>query len=154
MSLCVECGLCCDGSMFADAVISEDEAGRLAGRVALSPARDHLLQPCIALGKGGCGVYADRPQTCRNYRCVVLGQLEEGRITLEDAREAIGELKARRARVAAAMGLADERAGLAEARRRKRAKTLGEPEEDVLRRFEQAVLIMQLPVPPASKSES
>lgn len=154
MSLCLECGLCCDGSMFADAVISAEEAERLAGRVAVAPSRDRLVQPCVALGKGGCGVYADRPHTCRVYRCVVLGQLEEGQLSLEEAREAIGELKARRARVAAAMGLEDERAALAEARRRHREKTLEEPAKDVLRRYEQAVLILQLPVEPSPKSKS
>ncbi len=153
MSLCLECGFCCDGSMFGDAALQEGEAERLGERVRVSAERDRLLQPCVALGPAGCGVYADRPHACRAYRCVVLGQLEEGQLSEEDARGALAELKARRNAVALVMGLADERAALAEARRLYRERLLEEPAREALRRFEQLVLVMQLPVTPRPKAE-
>ena len=68
--LCRACGLCCDGSLFGRADL---DAGEVEG------ARKHRLhvisrgtsfeQPCSALGDAGCGIYDERPRSCRRFSC-------------------------------------------------------------------------------------
>lgn len=102
MSLCLECGACCDGTMFPHAELSADEAARLGDRVEVNAGK--LVQPCRALSGCACTVYEARPTTCRAYRCLALQQLEAGETTLDEARQAIGELLARRDAVVALVG--------------------------------------------------
>lgn len=147
MSLCLECGLCCDGSMFEHAMVTEDAAARLLGRVRLTPERDRLLQPCQALRSDKCcAVYEERPGACRVYRCLALAQLEKGEATLEESREAVEELKARRARVAEALGMPqDPVAAVFEARSRQEAGTLDGPLAGAWERYQRLVILFQLP---------
>jgi len=106
MSLCLDCGLCCDGTLFSHA--SREGGGPRAA--ALPPAEGKpgaFRQPCAAFCATGCSIYEDRPTTCRTFDCTVLTAFQKGRITRDDALEAINELKSRRARVAAALGEPD-----------------------------------------------
>ena len=72
-TLCLSCGLCCDGSLFwavelgsVDAVPDGLEAG---GR---------LPQPCAFHTAGACGIYATRPGQCRAFVCGVLQTVQDG----------------------------------------------------------------------------
>ncbi len=56
-----------------------------------------LPHRCNALDERGCGVYADRPATCRDYACNLLEKLRAGEVTAEVAL----------AKVALMRGLAD-----------------------------------------------
>jgi uncharacterized protein len=93
-TLCARCGLCCDGSLFADAelagraetirlevlglAIEDDELNR-----ALLP------QPCGALRGTRCGVYANRPECCRTFECRLLQDVRVGLVSPEHAKERI-----------------------------------------------------------------
>ncbi|MGD0259941.1 MAG: YkgJ family cysteine cluster protein [Verrucomicrobiota bacterium] len=84
--LCPACGLCCNGVIFANIALRPgDDAARLrslglpvcAPRSKLRP--PHLAQPCAAFDGRGCRVYADRPQYCREFECVLLKSVQAGR---------------------------------------------------------------------------
>ena len=144
MSLCLSCGLCCDGTMFHAAPITEEEAARLEGRVRLSAARTNLLQGCSALEGCSCRVYEDRPATCRVFKCLMLASLEEGIIDEAEAREGIGEVMKRRAEVARLMGLEDPRRALELAREEAAAGTASVELTNALQRLKQMTLLLML----------
>ncbi len=144
MSLCLTCGLCCDGTLFQVVPVTPAEAARLEGRVTLSDDRSKLLQGCRALDGCACGVYADRPTTCRVFKCLVLAQLDEGKLSEADAHAAIEDVLGRRARVAALLGEADVRTAMERAREQVSAGAASDELTGALRRLAQAVLFMQL----------
>src|SRR5438128_1586741 len=70
-TLCTQCGLCCDGSLFADVELAggnETSALEVLG-LNVEDAEDDihglLLQPCGALKEKRCSIYAHRPNCCR-----------------------------------------------------------------------------------------
>jgi uncharacterized protein len=84
--LCSACGLCCNGVVFANVALQSGEnAERLRSlglpvvtpHSALRP--PHLNQPCAAFDGCRCRVYADRPQYCRQFECVLLKSVKAGR---------------------------------------------------------------------------
>lgn len=86
--LCLSCGLCCNGVIFADVQLQPgDSATRLRELgVALREPRSpgarpvKILQPCPAFD-GKCRVYADRPRYCREFDCALLKSLAAGKVT-------------------------------------------------------------------------
>lgn len=144
MSLCLECGACCDGTMFPHADVSFEEAARLGDRIEVREGK--LLQPCRALSGRACGVYEVRPAVCRAYRCLALQQLDAGEVTLEEARETIGELLARRDAVVALVGGPPGDA-LRTARAQVAAGTASPELKHAVERLKRAVLLLQLSLP-------
>lgn len=152
MSLCLSCGLCCDGTMFENVELGPGEAERLEGRVSLSADRKLLRQGCRALEGCKCGVYEDRPQKCREFSCVILSSLEAGNITEEEAREGVAEARSRRDAVAKLMGDDDPRRALAAARKLAAEGAASDELQTALRRLKQLTLLMLLPVQEKKKS--
>ncbi len=96
--LCTRCGLCCDGTLFADVELSgQAEATRL--ELMGLEIEDHdaaagvLSQPCAALQGTRCGIYAHRPMCCRTFECQLLQDAQDGSITVERATEHIADAK-------------------------------------------------------------
>jgi len=102
-TLCTRCGLCCDGSLFADVELGQAEARRL--EIMGLEVEDHesgaglLSQPCAALQGRRCGIYAHRPQCCRTFECQLLQDAQRGAVTVEAAKELIAEALKRIQRV-------------------------------------------------------
>ncbi|MBL8909080.1 MAG: YkgJ family cysteine cluster protein [Archangium sp.] len=145
MSLCLSCGLCCDGTMFTLVRLDEGEADRLEGRVKLTEDRVHLQQPCVALKSDRCcAVYEDRPKICRAYRCLALSGLESGRMTATEAQELIDEVLERRRALARVLQLDDVHAAVALARKQEGAGSAREDVAEALSRLRRALLILQL----------
>lgn len=103
-TLCTRCGLCCDGTLFADVeLVGEAEAKRLEIMgldVEENGAGAGLLsQPCAALKGRRCGIYAHRPQCCRTFECQLLQDVDLGAVTVEHGLALIAEALARIQRV-------------------------------------------------------
>ena len=84
--LCLSCGLCCNGVIFADVKLQPgDDAERLRslGLPVSLPRSTHntprLTQPCAALDGCRCRVYSDRPKYCREFECALFKNAEAGR---------------------------------------------------------------------------
>ncbi|MEM7744050.1 MAG: YkgJ family cysteine cluster protein [Pseudomonadota bacterium] len=85
--LCINCGMCCDGSLFwavpidaeDPAPVTRDEDGR-------------LRQPCACFD-GVCTIYAQRPGACRTFDCRVLQIVKAGHKDAKWARAQIAAMK-------------------------------------------------------------
>ncbi len=104
-TLCIRCGLCCDGSLFADVELANgDEASALEvmGLEIEDADEDDgglLVQPCGALQEKRCSIYPHRPDCCRTFACRLLQEVEGGAVGVERAREKIAEALKRVERV-------------------------------------------------------
>ena len=116
-TLCTQCGLCCDGSLFADVELSgRDEASALEvlGLEVEDADEEHrglLLQPCRALKGTRCSVYPRRPECCRTFECRLLQEVRHGVVAVDQAKEKIADALQRIARVRLlvdALGRSDE----------------------------------------------
>ena len=121
-TLCTSCGLCCDGSLFA-----EVELGSRAEVSALEilglDVEDHgasgglLSQPCAALAGSRCTIYAHRPGCCRTFECRLLQDARRGSVSVVEARALIADALEQIRRVKellAKLGEADARLPLVE----------------------------------------
>ena len=103
-TLCTRCGLCCDGSLFADVEVSgRAEATRLEamGMEVEDGDREGALlsQPCVALQGKRCAVYEHRPRCCRTFECRLLQDVGRGVVDVERAKAQIAEALKRIERV-------------------------------------------------------
>lgn len=95
-SICVGCGLCCDGTLHAVATVqAHDEAAVKAAGLEISGKVGERVfrQPCPRFSCGSCSVYERRPRVCRTYRCALLINVEAGSISRSVAREKIAIAK-------------------------------------------------------------
>ena len=111
-SICVGCGLCCDGTVLSHlAVADESDLGwplRLLGVELIVQADPPVFAlPCPAVRDGACTVYENhRPSACGRYSCDLLRAVDDGRVSIDDARAVIGDTIRTRDRVRA--GMADQ----------------------------------------------
>jgi Fe-S-cluster containining protein len=103
--LCLECGLCCNGVIFADVHIqTRAEATRLRG-LGMSLLRSEststdrgkgcsskapradwkFAQPCSALRGCHCKIYPERPKYCRQFECILFKSVQAGRLEIPAA---------------------------------------------------------------------
>jgi uncharacterized protein len=94
-SLCLSCGLCCDGTLFSDVRLKPtDNIAALTAKglqISVEAGSRALKQPCPAHKSCVCTVYADRPSTCRAYQCVLLKRIERNEISRDAALGVIRE---------------------------------------------------------------
>ncbi len=108
--LCTRCGLCCDGSLFADVELaSRDDAAALEVmglEIEDADAGDGglLLQPCRALRAKLCSIYPYRPDCCRTFECRLLQEVKRGDASVDRAWEKIAEARQRIDRVRELIG--------------------------------------------------
>ncbi len=100
--LCVSCGMCCDGTLFSQALLKAgepDEARRLGMQVftiGSGPPEtvvgydDAFRLPCHLHDRGWCTIYDDtaRPHVCGAFQCVLLKRLVAGEVDLDRSLEA------------------------------------------------------------------
>jgi Fe-S-cluster containining protein len=105
-NLCLTCGLCCDGVIFADVQLQpRDNAMRLesfgfplTGRIGKQNCRK-FPQPCVAFDGCRCRIYPDRPTYCRDFECLLLKKVQASRLSFDAARRIIDRARKRADRV-------------------------------------------------------
>jgi Fe-S-cluster containining protein len=115
--LCTRCGLCCDGSFFADVELAGSTEAAGLEVMGLEIEEDDadgalLVQPCAALRGKRCGIYAHRPECCLTFECRLLQDARRGAVSVEQAAVQIAETLKRVGRVrelAAELGQCDVR---------------------------------------------
>jgi hypothetical protein len=95
-SLCLECGLCCNGVIFANVQLQPgDNAARLKslGLAISNPTSktgaQKFNQPCTAFDGCRCEIYSDRPKYCRQFECLLLKSVKAGDTSLPEASKVI-----------------------------------------------------------------
>ncbi len=111
--LCLACGMCCNGGIFADVQLQVgDELRRLRSLgLRLAPATDapantksgapavapvqpmKFCQPCAAFDGSRCRIYGYRPRHCREFECLLLKRFQEGRTSAPAALRNIRKAK-------------------------------------------------------------
>jgi uncharacterized protein len=94
--LCTQCGLCCDGSLFADVELANDREAlklEILGLEIDDTDRPVLVQPCAALKNKRCSLYQFRPKCCRTFECRLLKKVKAGELSIETALHQIKTLK-------------------------------------------------------------
>jgi Fe-S-cluster containining protein len=111
-SVCVGCGLCCDGTLFSHlGVLDESDLGMplrsLGVEVVVEAEPPVFALPCPAVDRGVCTIYhLQRPRACGWFECDLSTAVAEGEVPAEDARAVIADTLALRDRVRA--GAADD----------------------------------------------
>jgi Fe-S-cluster containining protein len=153
--LCLECGLCCNGVIFAngqlqpkDDVLRLQELGlKLIGNPKPKTQNPKFRQPCAAFDGCRCQIYAERPQYCRAFDCALLQQFKAGQVKAAAALRSI-RLARRRAdkvgKLLRELGDANEGAALSvRFRKMQRRAEVGGLDEEGADRFGELTLAMQ-----------
>lgn len=103
-TLCTRCGLCCDGTLFADVELSGRAEATGLEILGLEVEDDEsgpavLVQPCRALRGRRCSIYPHRPACCRTFECRLLQDVQRGAVSVERAQEHIAHALERIGRV-------------------------------------------------------
>ena len=105
-SLCISCGICCDGTLFNRVGIrNEADVESLQGTpVTIRTTDDEqwFSQPCVAFD-GCCSIYEQRPTTCRKFACSLLHRHGAGEVSTEEAKRVIRQTIELRDKAVAAM---------------------------------------------------
>src|SRR3954470_22672825 len=94
-TLCLGCGLCCDGSLFTHVGLEPGEVEQLhqlgIPTKTLRSGTEVLGQRCCALKGKACQIYADRPSSCAAYNCELAKALLEEKVTLPEAQATVAK---------------------------------------------------------------
>jgi uncharacterized protein len=96
--LCPNCGLCCNGVLFADVELrAGDDAKRLKklGLTITKKTQTKLVfaQPCACFDGKLCAIYTDRPKRCRTFECGLLKRVQDGGLDADAALKTISKTK-------------------------------------------------------------
>ncbi len=97
-TLCLQCGLCCNGVLFADVRPERGDNSPL-----FKQHGSRVAQPCPAFNQGNCkcALYADRPARCRKFECKQLLAVRAEKISAAAALKQIRAAKKISAKVVA-----------------------------------------------------
>ncbi|MCB2087242.1 MAG: YkgJ family cysteine cluster protein [Sphingomonadaceae bacterium] len=90
--LCVHCGLCCTEALFGwIPLVDPAERDRVATHGMAPPQLEgeRFVTPCCFVRDRACTIYADRPASCRDFRCEVLVSAQDGAIPLPAALDTV-----------------------------------------------------------------
>ncbi len=95
--LCPNCGLCCNGVLFADVELRPgDDARRLEEsglKLARKGRRQAFAQPCACFDGKFCGIYSGRPLRCRTFECGLLQRVQSGELAPDRALKSIAQTR-------------------------------------------------------------
>lgn len=95
-SVCVGCGMCCDGTLLTHLAVSDESDLGMPLRalgVELITAADPpvFALPCPAVAHGVCTIHdLHRPRACAQFECRLSRAVLEGMVAPEEARAVIG----------------------------------------------------------------
>lgn len=97
--LCPNCGLCCNGVLFADVELQKGDDARRLAQLGLSlkkkGSKRAFAQPCACFDGPLCRIYPERPAYCRAFECGLLKAVQAGELETETALQIIAEAKRR-----------------------------------------------------------
>ncbi|PZR04844.1 MAG: zinc/iron-chelating domain-containing protein [Archangium gephyra] len=107
-TLCLSCGLCCDGTLFRQVAITPEERVRLEElRIGTGRKRggDVMPLPCGKLVGTCCSIYEARPGGCRRFVCALGRRLQGNELSLHEAQLHVRDMHERLEVLRQALGL-------------------------------------------------
>jgi len=96
-SLCSDCGMCCDGTLFHSVVLQPTDSPRTLSSLGLTlkrkPGFTTFRQPCSAHQNNQCTIYENRPSRCQLFNCQQLLRVTSGEINQSVAQETIASTR-------------------------------------------------------------
>lgn len=109
--LCPNCGLCCDGTIFADVELRAGDDTKRLENLGMSIQKKKnedeeenededdspkmaFTQPCACFDGKLCNIYGERPKHCRLFECGLLKRLNAGEVKASEALKKIFRAKA------------------------------------------------------------
>ncbi|MBE0678870.1 MAG: hypothetical protein IH592_08905 [Bacteroidales bacterium] len=91
--VCLDCGFCCDGTLFVHAILNPGEKGNLPEKIEekvfSEGERDYFRLPCKYFS-GRCTIYdRKRADVCGAYRCQLLRDFSAEKISIEQVLEMV-----------------------------------------------------------------
>jgi Fe-S-cluster containining protein len=98
--LCPNCGLCCNGVLFADVELRAGDNAKQLAQLGLrleKKGRGKLAfaQPCACFDGTLCNIYGDRPKRCRTFECGLLKRVQAGELEADAALKTISKTRRR-----------------------------------------------------------
>jgi len=92
-SICIKCGLCCDGTLFDNAVLNPGEKGNLPEKMehnyVKSGEKEYFKLPCLYFNEK-CTIYDQKKaHVCSAFRCQLLKNLSKGKINKKNAEDIV-----------------------------------------------------------------
>lgn len=103
--LCLECGLCCNGVIFAKGQLQPGDNSERLHALGLAILRTtksgetKFKQPCAAFDGCRCGIYKDRPKYCHAFECLLLKRVNAGKIEFSKALQLVRRARRRAEKV-------------------------------------------------------
>jgi Fe-S-cluster containining protein len=96
--LCPNCGLCCDGTLFADVELRAGDDAKRLEKLGLSAetkgkVKIAFAQPCACFDGKLCEIYGERPKHCRMFECGLLKKVNAGEMKSSAALKRISRAK-------------------------------------------------------------
>jgi uncharacterized protein len=96
--LCPNCGLCCNGILFADVELRAGDDARRLKKLGLTLEKKGqgklaFAQPCACFDGKLCTIYADRPRRCWTFECGLLKRVQAGELDAAAALKIIAKTK-------------------------------------------------------------
>jgi Fe-S-cluster containining protein len=102
-ALCPQCGLCCNGVLFADVELRRADRPaaleRLGLKILKKGRKRAFAQPCSCFDGKLCTIYRDRPAYCAAFECGLLQRVAAGEGAVPSALKTIALAKRKVARV-------------------------------------------------------
>jgi hypothetical protein len=96
-NICLSCGLCCDGTLIGFVQLDQKEVPALREIMEIEEENNEniFLQPCDKYCNG-CTIYSERPVNCIKFKCGLLKNLEQKKLTFDSAINTIELAKEKR----------------------------------------------------------
>jgi Fe-S-cluster containining protein len=95
--LCPNCGLCCNGVLFADVELRKGDDVQQLAELGLplekKGRKQAFAQPCACFDGTLCRIYSERPAYCRTFECGLLKRVQAGELDAGAALETIAQAK-------------------------------------------------------------
>lgn len=93
-SICLACGLCCDGTLIGFVQLDREELPAVKKVMEIEEANEEgfFLQPCDNYCDG-CTIYTNRPRQCGYFKCGLLKSVEQKTLDYELAVDIIDVVK-------------------------------------------------------------
>lgn len=101
--ICIDCGFCCDGTLFDYAVLEKEEKGNLPEKIESQYRKEGEKElfslPCAYFG-GKCTIYDQKKaRVCSSFRCQLLKNVSDEKMVQSDAMNIVEKAKSLRTEI-------------------------------------------------------